>query len=648
MNQRWLGYGSLILAVVLLFAVNIFSTNLLSGSRMDLTQNNVYTLSKGTVNILETLEEPITVRLYLSQTMATRLPAIGSYAARVKELLSEYERVSQGKLNVHQIDPEPFSEEEDRAVGYGLSGVPLNEGDETFYFGVVGTNSTDDEEIIPFLSTSREQFLEYDITKLIHNLANPKQPKVGLIEGLSMQGTGPGTAIQGPAAPPWTIVTHLHQLFDVIRIAQNQPQLPEELDALIVAHPKALPEQMLYLIDQYVMGGGRLLVFTDPQADNERIITMGMAGMAPGQRSSDFNRLLIPWGVEMDPKSVAGDLSLAATVSMDRQGRMVTFRYPAWMNVQPANFNNSDPVTAQLGNVSFGTPGRLKAVEGATTTFTPLISTSAEAAQFGLEAVSAGADPQDMMRTYKPGNTKLVLAARISGEVKSAFPDGAPAKPVSEDSENAPPKTATDPKPEHLAQSKSPISVIVVADTDMLHDRFWVQVQDFMGQQLAIPSAANGDFVINAVDNLTGSGDLISVRNRGTFIRPFERINAMQREAEVEYREKEEELVKRLSDAEQNLAALQEGRSPAAKGNRELVLSDAQKQEILKFRQERLRIRKDLRQVRLDLRRKIESLQGWLKFANIGLVPLLIGVFGLLVGIVRLSRRRAPHPAAAL
>ena len=316
------------------------------------------------------------------------------------------------------------------------------------------------------------------------------------------------------------------------------------------------------------------------------------------------------------------------------------------MNLLPETLDQTDPVTAQLGNVSFGTPGHLLPVPEAGTTFTPLISTTTEATVFALEAVAMGADPQDLIRGYEPGGEVLVLAARVTGQVKSAFPDGPP-KAEPEGGEDGKAKSEDESVPDlapHLAQSKAPVSFIVVADADMLHDRFWVQVQDFMGTRIAIPNAANGDFVINAIDNLTGSDDLISVRNRGTFIRPFERIQAMQRQAEVTYREKEEELVQRLTDTENKLRALQEGRD-AAGG--EFQLSEAQKEELIEFRRERLRIRKELRQVRLDLRRNIDSLQRWLKFANIGLVPILIGVFGLIVGLVKLNRRRAPRPSAA-
>jgi len=647
MSSRWLGYGSLLVALILLFAVNIFGAGILPGTRVDLTENRVYTLSKGTKSVLEKIDEPITLRLYLSQTLATRIPSIGSYAERVKELLEEYERTADGKLNVHLIDPEPFSEEEDRAVGYGLRGVPLDNGDETLYFGLVGTNSTDDEEVIAFLSSSREQFLEYDISKLIYNLANPEQPTIGLIDSLRIRGgASPQLAMRGVQVPPWTVATQLGQLFKIKEIDDGESVIPEEVAALMITHPKSLSDKTLYAIDQYVMRGGKLLVFTDPQADNEQVTSVGMAPMAPGMRSSDLNRLLSVWGVKMVTDRVVGDLSVAATVQMNKEGRTVSFRYPVWLNLLPGTLDQTDPVTAQLGNVSFGTPGHLVPVPEAGTTFTPLISTTSEATQFALEAVGLGADPQDLIRGYEPGGEVLVLAARVTGKVKSAFPDGPPeaAAKASEDGEAKAQEEQRATVAPHLAQSKAPVSFIAVADSDMLHDRFWVQVQEFMGTRIAIPNAANGDFVINAIDNLTGSDDLISVRNRGTFIRPFERIQTMQRQAEVTYREKEEELVQRLTDTENKLRALQEGRD--AVGG-EFQLSEAQKEELIEFRRERLRIRKELRQVRLDLRRNIESLQRWLKFANIGLVPILIGVFGLIVGLVKLNRRRAPRPASA-
>lgn len=635
MNTKTLSIAGLVVALVLLFAVNILSNTVFTAARVDLTENRLFTLSDGTRNILADLKEPITVRLYLSERLARTLPAINSYATRIKGLLGEYERASGGMVEVRIIDPEPFSEEEDRAVGYGLSGVPLEGGQEKLYMGLVGTNSVDDEDIIPFLSTSRESFIEYDITRMVYNLSSPELPVIGLLSSLPLKGAGPHAALRGMQAPEWMVMEQVDKLFEVEAVEANATEIPENVDVLLLVHPKALSDGTLYAIDQFVLGGGRALVFIDPHSEADRPQQQQNMAMMPPTRHSELTKLFASWGVESEPGKVVGDLQLAAKVRMQRDQQILTIDYPVWLNVLPDFFDQDDTVTAELGNITFATPGYLQPLEDATTTFRPLIETSENAALFDAARLAdPNADPQDLLRDYLPVGNPLVLAARIEGPVKSAFPDGPP--PVEakagekEDSAKAEPR-------EHLAESSADINVIVVADTDILADRFWVQVQEFLGNRIAIPSAANGAFMVNALDNLVGSSDLISVRNRGSFIRPFERVTDIRRQAELEFRQKEQELMLRLEETEQRLLELEKAKQG---GDSSLILSPEQQQELVQFRQEKVAIRKDLRDVRRNLRRDIDRLDTRLKFVNIALIPLLIGIGGLIAGMWRVHRRR--------
>lgn len=629
MHARLLGTGGLLMALVALFAVNILSGTALTSARLDLTENDIYTLSEGTRATLAQLDEPITLRFYLSRGLITQVPGISNYAARVRELLDEYRRTSGGKITMQVVDPEPFSEAEDRAVGYGLRGLPVNDGQDALYFGLVGTNSVDDEETIAFFSINREQFLEYDLTKLIHTLGNPQRKVVGLLTSLQMGGTQVQYAAPGTMTPPWVIVEQMRQLFDVRELDPDEP-IPEDIDVLMLAHPQHFESTTLYAVDQYVMGNGRALVFVDPNSDSQPVTMLG--GVADPDRRSDPGPLLSAWGIGLDLENIVGDLSLAPTVQMEKGGRMVTFNYPAWMNVQPELFNADDIVTGELGNVAFGSAGALSALDGATTEFTPLVTTSENAKRFPNSAVASLADPQDMLQDYQPEGERFTLVARVTGPAQSAFPDGPP--PV----EGMTLESST-----HLAQSIGDINLIVVADTDLLHDRFWVQVQNMLGTRLLVPTAANGSLVVNALDNLTGSSDLISVRNRGSFLRPFELINELRREAELRFRENEYELSERLDATEERLVELEDRKQ----GDDAMILSEAQQDELSRFRDERLRIRKELRDVRRELRQDIDQLERSLKFANIGLMPLLIALTGLLAGLWRLNQRRRSQTQSA-
>lgn len=650
MASRLMTTTGVVLALVLLFAVNILASRILGPARIDMTENRLFTLSEGTRAILANLDEPVTLRFYLSQRELERVPGIGGYADRVRALLNEYKRLSGGKLALHVIDPEPFSEEEDRAVGYGLRGVPLGLDEGNFYFGLAATNSVDDEEVIPFFAAEREQFLEYDVTKLVHNLTKPKQKIVGLLSSLPIEGQGPPmqAAMGGMDAQPWMVVEQIRQLFELRSLHPKLEEIPEDVDVLMLVHPQTLPREALYAIDQYVLRGGRVVAFVDPYSETQQ---PGMAAgfMQPvGSRRSEIDELLSAWGVTLGDDVVA-DLDLALKVRMEQGGRVLTFDYPVWMNVTPHTFDQDDIVTGNLGNLGFGTPGYLEPAEGATNTFTPLVTTTPRAAQFTTSQVAAvTTDPRDLLDAYTSQDRAYTLVARVSGKVRTAFPDGRPL-PASTDEEGNEPAgedeagSEAEPKAEHVSESTEDAQIILVADADMLADRFWVVVEEFLGSRIALPSAANSTLVVNALDNLTGSGDLISVRNRGTFTRPFVRVVALKQQAERVYRAKEQELIAQLEETERRLVELEESNQ----GNESLIITDAQRDELVQFRQERVRIRKELREVRRQLRADIEALESWLKFANIGLVPILIGLTGLAAGLLQLRRRRTAATATA-
>jgi ABC-type uncharacterized transport system involved in gliding motility auxiliary subunit len=623
MNKKILTTSGLLMAVALLLAVNIISDITLKSARLDLTEQQLYTLSDGTRNILKNLEEPITLRFFLSQKLATRLPGINNYTVRVRELLEEYQRAAGDKLKLKLIDPEPFSEAEDSAVGYGLQGIPVDTNKTVFYFGLAGTNSVDDEEVIPFFSPNREEFLEYDLTKLIYQLANPKQKVVGIMTTLPVLGER-ASPFQQNAAQSWMIVEHIRQLFDVRNISTDVETIPDDISVLMLIHPKKLSDVTLYAIDQFVLKGGRAIIFADPYSEAYQPPTDPNNPLAALQapRNSELTKLFDAWGIELVPNKVVGDLHVAQKVQMRKGARAIVVNYPVWMALNDERyFNKKDIITAKLGNIRVATPGALVEKGDVETDIIPLIESGNEAMQIGVEKLSFFAEPENLARDFK-AEGKFTLAARITGKVKTAFPDG---KPTDDE----------DDQTEHLTESAEPINLIVVADTDILEDKFWVRIQNIFGQRLAIPHAANATFVSNALDNLSGSNDLISVRNRGTFARPFTRVEAIQQEAEQRFREKEKELEARLEETEQKIRNLQNQKQD---GN-ELMLSVEQQQEIVRFRQEKVKIRKELRNVQHALQKDIERLETQMKFINIGLMPLLIGFWGITLSIWNRRRR---------
>jgi len=635
MNKKILTSGGLLMAIALLIAVNIVSNTSFKSMRLDLTENRLYTLSDGTRNILKSLEEPISLRFFLSQKLATSLPGISNYSVRVRELLEEYRRAAGGKIKLMIIDPEPFSEAEDSAEGYGLQGIPVNKSNTRFYFGLVGTNSTDDEDTIPFFSPNREEFLEYDLTKLVYQLVNPKQKVVGIMSTLPIQ----GAKDQNPLATndsAWMIVDQIRKVFKIRTIATDVKEIEDDIDILMLVHPKDLSDATLYAIDQFVLKGGKAIVFADPYSEAYQPPSNPNNPFAAAQapRNSDLKKLFDAWGIELVSEKVVGDLENAQRVQIRKGKRAMVVNYPIWMKLNAEqHFNKEDIVTGKLDNMVIASPGSLVKKDDAEIELIPLIESGEKAMQIGVDKLGLFAEPDSLERDFK-AEGKFVLAARITGKVKTAFPDG---KPDSDDEDDGgDEKTDSN----HVKESAESINLIIVADTDMLEDKYWVRVQRIFGQRISIPHAANATFVSNALDNLSGSNDLISVRNRGSFNRPFTKVEEIQRQAELRFRDKEKELQARLEETQQKINSLQ---TQKQKGN-QFILSVEQQQEIASFREEKIKIRKELRNVQHELQKDIERLETQMKFFNIGAMPLLIGMLGITLSVWSRKRRRRLQP----
>jgi ABC-type uncharacterized transport system involved in gliding motility auxiliary subunit len=640
-HRGLLSAGGIFLIFVLFVAINIVSSQTLDNAQIDLTQNKLYTLAPGTRAVLAKIKEPITLRFYFSDALGREIPSYGVYATEVRELLQRYRAAANGKIKLDFIDPAPFSDDEDRAVAFGLQGVPVSQGGDLVYFGLAGSNSADKNEIISFFQPDRERFLEYDLTKLIYNLTVTKKPAVGLLSTLPMQGAYTG---MGQPSQPWIVYSQMAQFFDLKTIDQDAATIPDDVKVLVIVHPQGLPPKTLYAIDQFVLRGGHALVFVDPNAEGQ-MLRPGPAQQT-GMTASDLEPLFKAWGIEMVPGKVAGDRLAARTVNAGTESRVRAVDYLAWLNLDKSNFNSSDVLTSDLKTIQMASAGILEPIKGATTQLEPLIQTSPQSEEIDVDKVKTAPDPVALLAQFKPSNQRYILAARISGPVKTAFPDGPPPEPKKDAGKDKAGDAASTPTPpaapaKQLMASKDPINVIVISDTDMLEDRFWADTQDFFGQQVVVPTASNGDFVVNAIDNLLGSDELISLRTRGESARPFTLVQRIQKNAELQFREKERQLNDQLKTTEKKLAALQGQGGPTASAGESghLILSKDQQDAIDQFRTQVVTIRKQLRDVQHDLRRNIDNLEILLKFINIWLMPIFVGLAAIVVGVVRLRRR---------
>jgi len=625
-HKKTYGAGALLTLAALFIGITILSTFLFRGLRADLTESNLYSIAPGTKNLLSSLKDPISLYFFFSQDASKESAGLRAYAQRVRELLQEMAQRSNGKLRLTIIDPQPFSEDEDRAAEFGLTALPIGARGESVYLGLAGTNSTDGREIIPFFQPEKEEFLEYDVASLVHRLSNPKRSVVGLMSGLPVDASF--DQMSGGMRPGWASISQIRELFDVRPVAMEADTIDKDINVLMIVHPKELQPPTLYAIDQFVMGGGKVIAFVDPQSENDPSAQQ-MGPMAP--RSSSLGPLLDAWGVSYDPAMVLGDRELGLTVAL-RQGEEPSL-HVAIIGFNHGAMNTKDVVTANLDMVNVMTGGALKKKEGATIAFEPLIESSKDAMLLPAARLAFLPDSRSLLDGFKPSGERYALAARVHGKLKSAFPDG---RPAAAGAAQSPPPAA------HRAESEKDVDLVIVADTDILADPLWVRTQNVFGQRIAVAWANNGDFLSNAVDNLGGSSDLISIRGRQSYFRPFTKVDELRRQADEQLRAKEKELDQELKDTEKKLSELEAGRSTASS----LVLSPEQEAELTRFQQERVRIRKELRDVRRSLDVEIERLGTVLKIINIGLVPLLIAIGAILLAVLR-SRRLSAGRAAA-
>jgi len=635
-------FNFLVLALLLLLCVGLISA--LPPLRLDLTHDKLYTLSDGTLNLLGKLEgEPLHVTLFYSDKVTQNIPTIRAYSHRVKEMLHEYQLHSHGKIKLDIIDPEPFSEAEDRAAALGLQGVPTSNKD-TIYFGLV-VEKGDKREIIPFFNSEKEASLEYDISQAIYRINQPKHLVVGVISDIPIFQHRNMSSPQ--TIKPKVILEQLRQMFDIKRMYDNHVEkIDDEIDLLMVVQPHLWPESTLYAIDQFVLRGGRLLVFMDPNAEMDESEKDLFGGDAFQDKSSSLEQLLPAWGVQFDPKKIVLDYQFAHSIPVTRYGQALP--HVGVLGIRDAGFNRTEAMTASVDQVNVATAGALIPIPGASTHFTMLMQSSAESELMDTEEYNKIPNHELLLQKFKAdGHGPYTLAAYITGPAKTAFPNGKPVVP--DESKNAskntkktvkkaaPDKEAvTDKQDAQLLQSKQDISVVLFADTDILDDRMWVQVEEFYGQPVATPWASNSDLIVNVLEKLSGSVDLIHVRGRGSYNRPFERVNALEREASEKFRDEQEKLQAKLTETEQHLKALTDANGDDSGAPSEP--NAEQKAEIEKFQQERLQIRKKLREVQHNLNEDIDHLGSVLKVINILAVPVLIIIAAL--GAIFIRRKR--------
>lgn len=608
MKKKWLSVLSLGLLAVLFVLLVFINNQLLSKYRIDLTEDKVFSLSEGTRNVLTSLDEPVTLYFFYSDSATTGMTKMRNYAARVESLLREYAQASGGKVQLQIVDPVPFSENEDKANQFGLTGAALGNVGEQIYFGLAGTNLLDDQFTIPFFDPKNEQFLEYEISKLIYRLSNPDTLTLALVTDLPV--AGGQDPLTGRYTGPMVFYQQLAQLYNIRIVNSTADGLPEDTDVVLLAHPQALSDGLLYAIDQFAMHNGRILAFIDPHYEGNALSSLQQVGA----NASSFP-LLKAWGIKADLTNIVLDAQLAFDLR-NENGAIV--KHFGILGLTAAQLDRNDVITANLDSVNGASFGALETVKKAGMSMHTLIRSSVNSGLTNADNYAQTLNPVALHRGFGGNTETYTVAARYRGKARSYF--SAPKDPA---------KAAT-----YEGQTDN-LNLVLVADADMLSDRYWVQQTAFFGDTVFTPFANNGDFIVNAIENLTGSDALISIRSRGTYVRPFERVKALETAAEGKYREKEEQLQEELIQTEQKLRELQGQQGQGGT----IVFTGQQQEAIDKYIARRVEIRRELREVRYQLDREIDRLGDKLKIVNIALAPAVLT--GLLWLLAFIFKRRA-------
>jgi ABC-type uncharacterized transport system involved in gliding motility auxiliary subunit len=628
-NGNRLAIAGLTLLLILFLSVNVLSSGWLTSARLDLTKDKLYTLSESTIKLLKDVKEPVTFRLYLSGGLAQAVPHLGIYANRVRDLLLEYQSVSNGKVKLEVLDPAPFSSIEDRAVAAGLRGIPAVSGGDNMYFGLVGSNTTDDIETIPFIQIDREAFLEYDLSKMLYALVTSKSTVVGIVSTLPTDGTMKVTATgrQEPVAP-YVVRNQIGELFETRFLGKEIDEVPSDVNVLMVVHPKNQSARTIFAIDQYLLAGGKAIIFVDPFAEVE-----GMQGQMLGSTigGSSLDRIFKVWGLEYDINTVVGDRLSARKVLPEAGNRPI--EYLPWLELRGPSLDRSSPITSGIDVVALASAGHLSVKDNSSLKITPLLISSPGAGLIDSKKVQGFRNPKKLLREFKADKKQFILAGRITGSVQTAFPDGVPAPGKDQDGKLVEVNPWQRPI---LAQSESPLDVIVVADADILADRFWVIMRDFAGQRVPVPTANNGDFVLNSIEALAGSSSLMELRGRGSASRPFKVLQDIQKTASQKFEDKERGLRQTITKTEKKLQQLRR-RNPESSAK---VVSERDRREMEKMQREILGFRSELRKVRRSLTQDYQRLEMQLWFLNIALVPILLIIFSIALSVIRIIRRR--------
>ena len=586
---------SIIFSIIIFFSINVITNNILSSSRVDFTENKLYSLSDGTNSLLKNLEEPIHIRLFVSSNLVKDVPQLSTYANRVETILKTYSNLSNGKITLEIIDPKPFSDAEDRAVGMGINSFNATEMSDSLYFGLAATNSTTGQKNIPIFSPERETFLEYDLTSLISDLSQIKKPVISILDNLGL------SADSRIGKPEQQILKQMKEMFQVEKVDENNNELNKNTKVLMIIHPKFLSDETLYMIDQWILNGGATLIFLDPYAETEISRQPGMPPMNP---RSNLKKLLDTWGIKFDNKKAVLDSEFGFRISRNINGRDIQVTNYPWLNIRGQGLNKNESSLSNLSTIVMTTAGSFELANDDSVLEPIIISSQKSGLGDAQKAGDPKGDPRDLLPNIKSDNKNLTVAGWVKSNLGTSFSE----------------KTNKDDN--QLSKSSKKSNILLVADADMLMDRNWLTQRGAF--------ANNGDFVLNVLEKMVGGNALSDLRGKSTSWRPFEKIIALEKIAEEKFLIEEQMLAKKLKGMEDQIRNLTQNNDEDSD-----VLSPETIKAIDGFKTEMMSTRSQLRSVKFDLRRDVEMLKKWVISVNVAILPIIFAGLALIISLRR-------------
>ncbi len=599
---------------ILAMALIVIAVNFLAGGvplRLDLTREKAYTLSAGTRAIIAKLDTPVKIRFYCTQSQSSTPETVflKQYARSVEDLLNEYKRASHGKIVVEKYDPQPDSDAEDSAKLDGIEGTPLADG-EKYYLGLA-VSELDAKEAIPFLDPNRERQLEYDLSRAISRVISTDKPVIGVMTSLPMFGAPANPMMMSPdqaPPPPWSIIKELQGDYSVRNVPMDVEKIDDDIRVLLVVHPKEISDKAQFALDQFVLRGGKLAAFLDPQSVIEsRSQQNPMMGGQPPAPGSSLDTLLAAWGLGFDKAKSVADMNLKMQLGGGEGGQPT--EAPTWLALTPENINPDEILTSQLDSIWLPGAGAFTGTPTNGLKETVLLRSTKDSQL--VDSMMASFGGASILNDFKPSGKEQALAVRLTGKFHTAYPAGNPA------GTNAAPA---------LKDSAAENTVILVGDSDMLNDNFSLRQMNTPFGQMATAMNANLNFAQNIVEQMSGDSNLIGVRSRATLNHPFTRVKAMEAIAQEKFSTQISELQKTLEDSQQRLSELEQQDKDKSQ---KFILTAEQQAEVEKFRKAEAQTRVQLKQVQKDLRREVDALQTRATWLNIAVVPLLVTLFGL-------------------